>query len=133
MTRREALRTVGGGFGMLGLAGMLEQEGLAAGSLAPQAPHFPAEAKHVIYLFLNGGPSHVDTFDPKPALTQYDGKAVPSEFAKKDSEHSRLLRSPFEFHRCGQSGLEVSELFPNVGKVIDEVCVIRSMYCDLPS
>ena len=133
MTRREALRNVGCGFGMLGLAGLLEQESRAAGTLAPQAPHFPAKAKHVIYLFLNGGPSHVDTFDPKPSLSKYDGKQVPSEFAKKDDQHSRLLGSPFQFQRYGESGLEVSELFPHVGKCIDEVCVLRSMYCDLPA
>ena len=133
MTRRKALETFGCGFGMLGLAGLLEQQAHADPSLRPQTPHFPAKAKHLIYLFLNGGPSHVDTFDPKPLLSKYDGKAVPAEFSKKDDQHSRLLGSPFPFHKYGESGLEVTDLFPHVGKCIDDVCILRSMYCDLPS
>jgi hypothetical protein len=112
---------------MLGLAGLLDQQARA------QTPHFPAKAKHVIYLFLNGGPSHIDTFDPKPMLSKYDGKPVPAEFSKKDDQHSRLLGSPFPFRKYGESGLEVTDLFPHVGKCIDEVCILRSMYCDLPS
>src|SRR5580704_14143254 len=127
MTRRKALETFGCGFGMLGLAGLLEQQAHA------QTPHFPAKAKHVIYLFLNGGPSHVDTFDPKPMLSKYDGKPVPAEFAKKDDQNSKLLGSPFPYRKYGESGLEVTDLFPHVGKCIDEVCILRSMYCDLPS
>ncbi len=127
MTRRKALETFGCGFGMLGLAGLLEQQAHA------QTPHFPAKAKHVIYLFLNGGPSHVDTFDPKPMLSKYDGKPVPAEFAKKDDQHSKLLGSPFPYRKYGESGLEVTDLFPHVGKCIDDVCILRSMYCDLPS
>src|SRR6266566_2693033 len=127
MTRRKALETSGCGFGMLGLAGLLDQQARA------QAPHFPAKAKHVIFLFLNGGPSHIDTFDPKPMLSKYDGKAVPAEFAKKDDQHSRLLGSPFPYRKYGESGLEVTDLFPPVGKCIDDVCIVRSMYCVLPS
>ena len=131
MTRREALEKFGCGFGMLGLAGLLDRE--ARADSPAQGPHFPAAAKHIIYLFLNGGPSHVDTFDPKPMLAKYDGKAAPAEFSKKDSEHSRLLSSPFRFEKYGESGLEVSDLFPHLGKQIDEFCVLRSMYCDLPA
>src|SRR5215471_4452492 len=117
MTRREALEKFGCGFGMLGLAGMLAPESRAAETQAARPLDFPAKAKHVIYLFLNGGPSHVDTFDPKPELSKYDGKPIPSEFAKKDQQVSnRLLGSPFTFRRYGQSGLEVSDLFPHVGK-----------------
>ena len=127
MTRRKALETFGCGFGMLGMAGLLDRQ---AGA---QTPHFPAKAKHLIYLFLNGGPSHIDTFDPKPTLSKYDGKPVPAEFAKKDDQHSRLLGSPFPFRKYGESGLEITDLFPHVGKCIDEVCIVRSMYCDLPS
>jgi hypothetical protein len=133
MTRREALEKLGCGFGMLGLAGLLDQTARADSPAGAQSPHFPAAAKHVIYLFLNGGPSHVDTFDPKPMLAKYDGKTVPAEFAKKDDQHSRLLGSPFHFEKYGKSGLEVSDLFPHLGKRIDEVCVLRSMYCDLPA
>ncbi len=131
MTRRDALRNIGNGFGMLGLSQLL-----APGS--PAAPHFTPKAKHIIYLFLNGGPSQVDTFDPKPLLTKYDGKGLPAEFTKdekfkKEVTNARLLGSPFAFHKYGKSGLEVSDLFPQVGKMIDEVCVIRSMHTDLPA
>ena len=127
MTRREALSTVGAGFGMLGVA-----------QAATQQPHFAPKAKHVIYLFLNGGPSQVDTFDPKPLLSKYDGKAIPDEFLKsdkrpKDMQNTRLLGSPWQFKKYGQSGLEVSDLFPKLGGCIDDVCVIRSMHTDLPS
>ena len=84
MTRREALRKLDADSACWAWPACSEQESRAAGTLAPQTPHFPAKAKHVIFLFLNGGPSHVDTFDPKPALGKYDGKPVPGEFAKKD-------------------------------------------------
>jgi hypothetical protein len=133
MTRREALRSVGCGFGMLGLAGLLEQTGRAAAPLAVQPTHFPAKAKHVIFLFLNGGPSHVDTFDPKPALTRYHGKPTPAEQARGEQRNTTLLGSPFQFRKYGQSGLEVSEIFPHVGECIDDICVVRSMHTDLPA
>ncbi len=125
MTRREALNTIGAGFGMLGAA-----------QAASTQPHFAPKAKHVIYLFLNGGPSQVDTFDPKPLLTKYDGQSIPEEFQKdalKDKRNARLLGSPFGFKQYGQSGLPVSDLFPKLGSCIDDVCVIRSMHTDLPS
>jgi hypothetical protein len=118
---------------MVGLAGLLEQPARAVGPLAAQQPHFPAKAKHVIFLFLNGGPSHVDTFDPKPMLSRYDGKDVPAEHAKGDQKNAKLLGSPFQFRKYGASGIEVSELFPHVGRCIDDVCVVRSMHTDLPS
>ena len=138
MTRRDALNRLGLGFGALGLSQLLagaKDEGLVMG---PREPHFAPRAKHVIYLFLNGGPSHVDTFDPKPELTKYHGKQVPAEFfakskVKKDGDHSTLLGSPFAFKNYGQSGLPVSELFPHVGGVIDDVCVVRGMHTDLPA
>ena len=139
MTRRQALQTVGNGFGMLGLSHLLAAAGGGEpGLLAARQPHFSPRAKHVIYLFLNGGPSQVDTFDPKPMLTKFDGKSVPADFGgddklKKEVSNARLLGSPFTFARYGQSGLEVSDLFPHVGKVIDDVCVIRSMHTDLPA
>jgi hypothetical protein len=132
MNRRDALRSLGSGFGMLGLSSLM------ADTMAPRQPHFAPRAKHVIYLFLNGGPSQVDTFDPKPMLSKYDGKPLPDDFkiagkARKDMGGARLLGSPFAFYKCGQSGLEVSDLFPHLGRQIDDVCVVRSMHTDLPA
>jgi hypothetical protein len=120
---------MGGGFGSLALADLLAAEA-PTDPLAPKPPHFPARAKHVIFLFLNGGLSQVDTFDPKPALAKNDGQPMPGPKVKTDRASGNLMRSPFEFRKCGQSGVEVSEIFPRVGDVIDDVCVIRSMYSD---
>src|SRR5229473_7878894 len=118
MTRRDALMTMGSGFGMLGLAKVLNAAvtPLAANPLAPKSPHFPARAKHVIFLFLNGGPSQVDTFDPKPMLTKYDGKPIPSGNLKTERKTGNLLASPFKFKKYGQSGIEISEIFPRLGE-----------------
>ncbi|MEO7144213.1 MAG: DUF1501 domain-containing protein, partial [Bryobacteraceae bacterium] len=132
MTRRDVLSTIGGGFGMLGLSSML-RAGISQAPLAPKAPQFPAKAKHVIFLFLNGGPSHVDTFDPKPMLTKYNGKPIPGGNLKTERKTGNLLGSPFQFHKYGKSGIEVSEIFPMLGECIDDVCVIRSMYTDRPN
>ncbi len=101
--------------------------------LAPKAPHFPAKAKRVIYLFLNGGPSQVDTFDPKPMLTEYNGKPMPSGNLQTERKTGNLLKSPFTFKKYGQSGIEVSEIFPKLGECADDLCVIRSMYTDRPN
>src|SRR5919106_798338 len=100
--RRHFLSTLGGGFGIAGLHGTLQ-----AGSA--RQPHFAAKAKHVIFLFLNGGMSQVDTFDPKPALTKYDGQPMPGPKIRTDRASGTLMRSPWEFGRHGQSGIEVSE------------------------
>src|SRR5881397_2527530 len=132
MNRREALRAMGNGFGMLGLASVLGSEA-SAGSLDPRPPHFPAKAKRVIFIFLNGGPSQVDTFDPKPMLTKYHNTEMPGENRKAGREPRTLLKSPFEFRKYGQSGIEVSDLFQQVAECIDDVCVIRSMRTDLPA
>jgi hypothetical protein len=143
LTRRQMLCKIGNGFGALGLAGVLAGEGLltpatraasATNPLAPKPPHFPARAKRVIFLFMNGGPSQVDTFDPKPALVKYQGQrpagaALPVERAKNGG----LLPSPFKFQKYGQSGIEVSELFPHVARCVDDLCVIRSMYTNTPN
>ena len=136
MTRRDALRTMGSGFGMLGLANMLNGaiSAPAIGNpLAPKPPHFPARAKHVIFLFLNGGPSQVDTFDPKPMLAKYNGKPIPSGNLKTERKTGNLLASPFSFRKYGQSGIEISEIFPKLGELIDDVCVIRSMHTERPN
>ncbi len=137
MTRRDCLRTFGTGFGMTAFAG-LAASSTAYGAtntnpLLPKAPHFPARAKHVIFLFLNGGPSQVDTFDPKPMLDKYNGKPVPSGNLKTERKTGNLLKSPFEFKKHGESGIEVSEIFPKLGARIDDCCVIRSMYTDRPN
>ncbi len=128
MTRRDALRWMGTGFGSVALSDLLAKE--AADPLSPKAPHFPGKAKHVIFLFLNGGLSQVDTFDPKPVLARRDGQPMHGPKIKTDRASGNLMRSPFQFRKCGQSGIEVSEIFPKVGEVIDEFCVVRSMYSD---
>ena len=134
MTRREALQKVGTGFGMVGLANALAgAEPSFGASLDPKTPHFPAKAKQVIFLFLNGGPSQVDTFDPKPALKKYHGQPIPGDYPKAKQERGTLMQSPFSFRRYGQSGLEVSELFAKTAACIDDICVIRSMQTDLPA
>ena len=97
---------------------------------ALRQPHFAPKAKHVIFLFLNGGMSQVDTFDPKPALTKYDGQPMPGPKIRTDRASGTLMRSPWEFKRHGQSGLEVSEIFPQIAERIDDFCVIRSMHTD---
>jgi hypothetical protein len=132
-TRREMLRRIGGGFGTLGLASVLTSDGFAGvqttGALAPKTGHFPAKVKRVIFLFMNGGPSHVDTFDPKPALEKFDGKDGPQGAGRK----GKLMKSPFAFHKSGKNGIEVSELFPEVAKCVDDLCIIRSMYHETPA
>jgi len=132
ISRRDWLKTMGAGFGMTAFAS-LAGAAMSSDPLAPKPPHFPAKAKHVIFLFLNGGPSQVDTFDPKPMLEKYSGKPMPSGNLKTERKTGNLLKSPFEFHRCGESGIEVSEIFPRLGARIDDCCVIRSMYTDRPN
>jgi Protein of unknown function (DUF1501) len=135
MNRRDLLRTMGTGFGLAGLAQVLQAGVPAASSnpLAVRAPHFPATAKHVIFLFLNGGPSQVDTFDPKPMLTKFNGQPLPAGNLKTERKTGNLLKSPFEFKKYGQSGIEISEIFSKLGQHADELCVIRSMNTDRPN
>jgi hypothetical protein len=141
LNRRQLLRTAGNGFGALALAALLDGEAPAgeksvtpaAGDpnpLAERRPHFPARAKRVIFLFMPGGPSQVDTFDPKPRLTQDDGRPSPKLYL---GQQRTLLASPWQFSRHGQSGLEVSELFPHTASRVDDLCVIRSMVSDDPN
>jgi hypothetical protein len=134
-SRREMLRRMGTGFGMIGLAGLLADNAAAApvNPLALKTPHFKPRAKHVIHLFMNGGPSQVDTFDPKPALEKYNGQSPPGSGLKTERKTGGLMKSPFKFNKCGQSGVEVSEIFPEIGKCIDDICVIRSMHTDVPN
>ena len=131
LSRRSVLQASACGFGQLALHGLLGEEtraNPAADPLAAKSPHFPARAKRVIFLFMHGGVSHVDTFDPKPRLTEMNGKPLP--IAKPKFEFAptgNLLASPWKFSKHGQSGIEVSELFPETASVIDDICVIRSM------
>ena len=142
MTRRESLQRIGTGMGVLGLAGLLAQDGalgddakstLSDNPLIPKSPHFAPKAKHVIHLFMNGGPSQVDTFDPKPALAKYNGQRPDAANLSTERKTGGLLMSPFKFKKYGESGIEVSDLFPHIGGVIDDICVIRSMYTDIPN
>jgi hypothetical protein len=135
LSRRQMLARFASGFGMLGLAGLLADEARADAPsddpLAVKAPHYPARAKRLIFLFMSGGPSHVDTFDPKPRLQRDNGKPLPFEQPKLvRTRTTNILQSPFKFAKHGRSGIEVSELFPNVARRIDEICVIRSMVAD---
>jgi hypothetical protein len=130
LSRREALARFACGFGGVALAGLLAEEAAAAPTdpLAPKKPHFAARAKRVVFLFMHGGVSHVDTFDPKPKLAALNGKPLP--FAKPQFEFGgtgNLLASPWKFQKYGACGTEVSSLFPHIGSVADDLCVIRSM------
>jgi hypothetical protein len=133
-SRREMLNRVGAGFGTLGLANVLMQSAHAnapaSSPLAVRTGHHTAKAKRVIFLFMNGGPSHVDTFDPKPALARRNGEPAPANAGRRTG---KILGSPFKFHHYGQSGIEVSELFPHVGRCVDDLCIIRSMWGDSPA
>ena len=126
MTRRELLQTTTAGFGSIGLA-------TAASTLDPKTPHHTPKAKHVIFLFMNGGPSQVDTFDYKPSLAKYHGQAMPGDYPKAKQERGTLLQSPFKFKQHGQSGLYASELFAKTAQHMDDICVINSMHTDLPA
>ena len=125
-TRREMLSRVGMGMGALAMAPLL------AGSATKIGPQFPGKAKRVIHLFMNGGPSHVDTFDPKPSLAQYAAKPIPITL-KTERRTGAAFPSPFTFKKYGESGLEVSEIFAKTAAHADEMCVVRSMMSDIPN
>ena len=142
LTRREMLSKMGNGFAALGLAGVLgegaamAQSGKAAADSMPmavKAAQLPGTAKRVIFLFMNGGPSHVDTFDPKPMLTKYHGQPLPYTNLPTERKTGTCYRSPFQFKKHGQSGIEVSEIFPHIAENIDDMAVIRSMHADVPN
>jgi len=139
--RRLLLKTSAVGFGHLALTAMLGQEAIAdqkqivsSNPLAPKEPHFPPRAKRIVFLFMKGGPSHVDTFDPKPMLSKHDGTPPPFDLPKVTfAKQGNLLKSPWKFHQRGQSGLPVSELFPHVAKHIDDLCILRSVHGTNPA
>src|SRR5687768_5371967 len=141
-SRRQMLRHFANGFGMLGLASVFNSESLAAATisnlksqisnpLTPRAPMYAPRAKRVIFLFMSGGPSHVDLFEHKPLLTRDSGKPLPFEMPKLiRTKTGNLLGSPFKFKKHGGSGIDVSELLPHTASCIDDICVIRSMVAD---
>ena len=146
LTRRQFLNQCGMGMGTIGLAGLMGSLGLAPSARAesgftnPLQPRAPlgfgqpgfGKAKRVIHLFMNGGPSHVDTFDPKPALDRWHGKEIPIHH-NTERRTGAAFRSPFKFQRYGRSGIEVSELFARTAESIDDICVIRSAKADVPN
>ncbi|HEV3119153.1 MAG TPA: DUF1501 domain-containing protein [Gemmataceae bacterium] len=145
-SRREFLWQVGGGFAGLALIDLLSRDGFfdaqaaaaAPGAsaapylLAPKQSHFPARAKHALFLFMNGAPSHVDTFDYKPALTKFHGTSYKGDASVGSNGRpiGHLMQTPFTFRKHGRSGLEISSLFPHTAKFADDLCVIRSLYTD---
>ena len=143
ITRRDMLCRGGMGIGALALSGVMrdafgkDTQSAAVNiesPLTPRQPHFAPTAKRVIHLFLSGGPSHVDTFDPKPALDTYHGQPLPqSMHLITERRTGTVMRSPYTFKRYGKSGIEVSEVFSHIGECIDDVTVIRSMQADVPN
>ena len=133
LTRREMLGRIGMGFGAMGLGDLLaETSSISLNPLAARQPPLPARAKRVVHLFMNGGPSHLDTFDPKSSLDKYDGKAIPSPL-KTERPTGAGLKSPYAFQKYGKSGIEISELFAKTAQHADDLCIIRSMHTDLPN
>ena len=139
--RREFLRGVAGGIGMVALGNLLTADGLTAASLhnvnplAPKEPHFAPKAKHIIYMFMEGGPSQYELFDPKPALEKYDGQSLPPSMTKDlklafIKPNAKVMASRYKFHPYGQCGMELSELAPHLGSVADEITLIRSLHTD---
>ncbi len=118
--------------GMLGLAGMCADSSLGADDERASRVHFTPRAKRMIHIFLNGGPSQVDTFDPKPTLATYAGKELPVPNLQTESPTGNAMPSPFKFRKYGQSGIDISELFAELGPHADDLCVVRSMHADIP-
>jgi uncharacterized protein DUF1501 len=142
ITRRDALCRMGNGFGMLAFASLVNESlvraaGVGAfgqdGALDARKLDHPARAKRVIFLFMNGGLSQVDSFDPKPMLDKFHGQPLPGGTVATERKTGALMRSPFTFKKYGQSGMEVSELFPHVGECADDICFVRSVYTDIPN
>ena len=133
--RRQLLQQLGGGIGMIGAASMLASTSPVASAASGDrgGPHFPARAKRVIHLFMNGGPFQADLFDPKPALEKFAGTRPTGADLLTERPTGGLLPSPFQFRRCGQSGVPVSELLPHLSEHIDDICVLRSLHADNPN
>jgi hypothetical protein len=141
VTRRDFLCRSGMGLGAVALAGILSDAGIMPSTaradllnpMTPHGPHFPGKAKRVIHLFMNGGPSHVDTFDPKPLLGKMAGKSLPMPNLRTERKTGAALPSPFKFQKHGKSGIEVSELFERTAQHVDDMAIIRSMHADVPN
>jgi hypothetical protein len=142
LTRRDFLAKCGMGMGAVSLAALFGETSLLLPSahaasnvnpLSPKPPPFPGRAKRVVHFFLNGGPSHVDSFDPKPALEKCAGQPLPGEYIKTERKTGSAFPSPFKFKPCGQSGIPVSDLFPKIGECVDDLAIIRSMKAELPN
>ena len=128
LSRRELLSRCGMGIGSLALAQLAtgpSADAAANNPLLPKQPHFPAIAKHVIHLFMNGGPSHVDTFDPKPELQARGGEKLSDGNLKTERPTGELYPSPYSFQKYGESGIEVSEIFSHVGECVDDLAIVR--------
>lgn len=134
VTRREMLASTANGFGMLALSGLFAKSGMAdTGSQIPlPKPHFRSKVKNVIFCFMDGGVSHVDSFDPKPRLADLDGKPCTESKNPTANVNRQWLKSPWEFRQHGHSGMPISSLFPHIARCADEIAVIRSMKADLP-
>ena len=136
LTRRDALKSAGCGFGYLAFSGLATQAAIReyASPLQPKDSHFAPKAKRVIFLCMRGGPSHVDTFDFKPELAKYDGQEPGSIAQGLNAQNGRKLKqSPWEFRRRGESGLPISDLFPNLGQHADEMCLLNGSCTDIPN
>lgn len=134
MSRRQMLKSVGTGFGMLGLSSLLAQTETALGNTPEgKLPHFPAKAKRVIFLFMSGGPSQIDTFDPKPELARYQGQRPASVDIRTERKTTGLSASPVKFTPAGQSGIPFSEHFPRLAQHADDMAIVRSMHTDFPN
>lgn len=139
-TRREALRRIGNGFGMMAFANMVGQSMARAGGIvapdgsigAHQLDH-PQKVKRVIFLFMNGGLSTIDSFDPKPMLAKYDGQPLPGGSIKTERRTGELMKSPYTFKKYGQCGMDISDLWPKLAEVADDICWIRSVYTEIPN
>jgi hypothetical protein len=137
LNRRDVLRASANGFGAIALQHLLAREGAAAPRLNPlaaKAPHFAPKAKSVIFLFMVGAPSHIDTFDPKPALKKFEGQKLPESYGKIVSQFTDgstpLLASPWQFKQHGQCGMPVSSLYPHLAECVDDICFVRSFYTE---
>jgi hypothetical protein len=134
VTRRDVLVRAAHGFGSIALASMLPAASTKVNPLAPKAPHFAPKAKSVIFLFMVGAPSQIDTFDPKPALEKLNGQPLPESYGKVVSQFTKgdtpLLKSPWTFRKYGQCGRDVSTLLPHTAEIVDDLCFVRSFYTD---